>query len=162
MIISARTEHLPTINDIYNQAVADGFRTAHRKPVSLDERKQWFSNHSSDTYPVFVYLDDDSVLGWLSVSSYSKNRQALSDVVEVSYYVDYDHQNQGIASTLMKHGLQFCKEFGYRIAVAILVSDNKPSIALLEKFGFSEAGRIPDGLNFDGEFRDHLYMCRKL
>ncbi|MGM0546295.1 MAG: N-acetyltransferase family protein [Bacteroidota bacterium] len=162
MITPARPEHLPTINAIYNQAVADGFRTAHTTPVSLAERKEWFANHPQDTYPIFVYLDDNSVLGWLSVSTYSKNRQALKEVVEISYYTDYDHHNQGIASALMKHGLQFCTQFGYRIAVAILVGDNQPSIALLEKFGFSEAGRIPDGLNFGGEFRDHLYMYRKL
>ncbi|PAU95740.1 N-acetyltransferase [Aliifodinibius salipaludis] len=162
MIIPARSHHLPAINNIYNQAVADSFRTAHTNPVSPDERKQWFADHSPSTYPVFVYLDDETVLGWLSISSYSKNRQALADVVEVSYYIDYNHHNQGIASALMEHSLQFCREYGYRIAVAILVSDNKPSIALLEKFGFSEAGRIPDGLNFDGEFRDHLYMYKKL
>lgn len=162
MITIARSEHLPAINNIYNQAVADGMQTAHIEAVSLNDRKEWFTNHTSDTYPVFVYLDDDSVLGWLSVSSYSKNRQALSDVVEVSYYVDYDYHNRGIASALVEHGLQFCQDHGYRIAVAILVSDNESSLALLEKFGFSEAGRIPDGLNFEGEFRDHLYMYRKL
>lgn len=162
MITTACTSHLPAINDIYNQAVADGLRTAHTNPLSMDERRRWFANHQPDSYPVFVYLDDDTVLGWLSVSSYSKNREALSDVAEVSYYVDYDHHNKGIASALMKHGLQFCREYGYRIAVAILVGDNESSIALLEKFDFSETGRIPDGLNFDGEFRDHLYMYRKL
>lgn len=162
MIITARAHHLPAINDIYNQAVADGFRTAHTEPVSLDEHQKWFADHAPQPYPVFVYVDDDSVLGWLSVSSYSENRQALSDVVDISYYVDYNHHNQGIASALMEHGLQYCQNYGYRIAVAKLVSDNEYSIALLEKFGFSEAGRVPDGLNFGGEFRDHLYMYRKL
>lgn len=162
MIAPARPEHLETINNIYNQAVADGLKTAHTEPTSLEYRQQWLGKHSNNIYPVFVYLDDESVLGWLSVSPYRKDRQALNEVVEVSYYVDYNHHNQGIASALMKHGLQFCQEFGYRIAVAILVSDNQPSIALLENFGFREAGRIPDGLNFSGEFRDHLYMYREL
>ena len=162
MITHARSKHLPAINNVYNQAVAEGLRTAHTNPTSLDERRTWFKKHSSDCYPVFVYLDDDSVVGWLSVSTYSKDRQALNEVVEISYYVDFDYRGQGIASALMEHGLQFCRESGYRIAVAILVSKNQPSISLLEKFGFSEAGRIPDGLNFNGEFCDHLYMYRKL
>lgn len=162
MITYARPKHLKAINDIYNQAVQGGFCTAHMTPVSLDEREQWFLNHPNDTHPVFVFEGDNTVLGWLSVSHYSKNRQALNEVVEISYYVDYAHHNQGIASALMDHGLQFCRDYGYRIAVAILVGDNDPSIALLEKFGFTEAGRIPDGLNFDGEFRDHLYMSKKL
>ncbi|WP_440998626.1 N-acetyltransferase family protein [Fodinibius sp. SL11] len=162
MITRAEPEHLKAINDIYNQAVAEGFRTAHTHPVSLKQRKQWFNRHPKNTYPVFVYLDDNELLGWLSVSKYSKNRAALSEVIEVSYYVDYNHQNQGIATQLMEHALQFCKQSDYRIAVAILVSDNEASIALLNKFGFSEAGRIPDALNFNDKYRDHLYMYKKL
>jgi phosphinothricin acetyltransferase len=162
MITTAEPDHLKAINDIYNQAVADGFRTAHTEPVALKQRKQWLANHCNDTYPVFVYLDDETVLGWLSVSPYRSDRQALNDVVEVSYYVDYDHHDQGIATALVEHGLQFCRKTNYRIAVAILVSSNKPSIALLEKFDFTECGRIPDALHFGDEYRDHLYMFKKL
>lgn len=162
MITRAEPEHLKAINDIYNQAVADGLRTAHTQPVSLKQRRKWLNNHPKDTYPVFVFLDDDTVLGWLSVSPYRSDRQALNEVVEISYYVDYDHQDQGIATELMEHGLQFCKELNYRIAVAILVSGNDPSIALLKKFDFTEGGRIPDALHFDSEYRDHLYMYKKL
>lgn len=162
MITQAEPEHLKAINNIYNQAVADGLRTAHTQPVSLKQRREWLNNHPKDIHPVFVYLDGDTVLGWLSVSSYCSDRQALNEVVEISYYVDYDHHNQGIATELMEYGLQFCRNSNYRLAVAILVSGNKPSIALLKKFDFTEAGRIPDALHFDDEHRDHLYMYRKL
>ncbi len=162
MISRAKPEHLKSINNIYNQAVRDGLRTAHTEPVSLNKRRQWLNNHPKDTHPVFVYLDNDTVLGWLSISPYRAERQALNEVVEISYYVDYDHHNRGVASELMKYGLTFCKVANYRIAVAILVSGNKPSVALLKKFGFSESGRIPDALHFDGEYRDHLYMSKRL
>lgn len=162
MITRAVPKHLKAINDIYNQAVANGLRTAHTQPVPLKKRRHWLSNHPGDTHPVFVYLHDDTVLGWLSVSSYRSDRQALNEVVEISYYVDYDHHNQGIATELMEYGLQFCREKNYRIAVAILISGNRPSIALLEKFNFSECGRIPKAFHFDDEFRDHLYMFKNL
>ena len=162
MISRAEPEHLKAINDIYNQAVADGLRTAHTQPVSLNQRRKWLANHPGDTYPIFVYLDNNSVIGWLSVSPYRVDRQALNEVVEISYYVDYDHHDKGIATELMNHGLEFCRAKSYRVAVAILVSGNKPSIALLNKFGFTEGGRIPDALHFDDGYRDHLYMYKKL
>ena len=162
MITRAEPEHLKAINKIYNQAVADGLRTAHTQPVSLEKRKEWLANHSNDTHPVFVYLYDDVPLGWLSVSPYRADRQALDEIVELSYYVDYDHHGKGIATDLMNHGLEFCSIKKYRIAVAILVSGNEPSITLLQKFDFTEGGRIPDALHFDGEYRDHLYMYKKL
>lgn len=162
MITLAKPKHLQKINEIYNQAVKDGLRTAHTAPVSLDKRKNWFERHSREQYPIWVYKDDEDVLGWISVSPYRSGREALNEVVEVSYYVDYNSHGQGIATTLMEHAVQFCRDSGYRIAVAILISDNKSSIALVEKFGFAEGGRIPDAIHYQNEFRDHLYMYKKL
>jgi phosphinothricin acetyltransferase len=162
MIRLAQSKHIKQINNIYNQAVKDGLRTAHIETVSIQEREAWLGNHSMDRYPIFVYLEDDKVLGWISISPYRSDRQALDEVVEVSYYVDYDHHGKGIASQLMEHSISFCKTASYRIMVAILVSGNEPSIGLLHKFNFSEAGRIPDAIHYKDEFRDHLFMYRKL
>ena len=161
MITPAESQHLIAINDIYNQAVEEGLRTAHTESVSLNHRREWFEKHQEDTHPVFVYTDNDTTIGWLSVSPYRSDRQALDDIVEISYYVDYDHHNKGIATKLLEHGLHFCRKINYRMAVAILVSGNEPSIALLKKFNFTEGGRIPDALLFGDEYRDHVYMYKK-
>lgn len=162
MITFAKPQYLQKINDIYNQAVKDGLRTAHTTPLSVDERKVWFERHPPEKYPVFVYMNNESVLGWISVSPYRSGRDALAEVVEISYYVDYNSHGQGVATALMNHALQFCRNTGYRMAVAILISGNNSSIALLEKFGFTEGGRIPSAIHYQNEFRDHLYMYKKL
>jgi phosphinothricin acetyltransferase len=162
MIIKARLEHLPAINEIYNQAVATGLKTAHTSPTSVEERRHWFKKYPRDRYPVFVYLIDQKPVGWLSVSPYRFGRQALDTVVEVSYYIDHHHHGKGIASQLMEHAIDFCLELKYRILVAILISENKPSIGLLEKFDFQEGGRIPGAIQFEDEVRDHLYMYKNL
>ncbi len=158
MIVHARTEHISEINRIYNQAVEDGLRTAHTSPVSKEERRQWFERHDLDRHPIFVWLENDSVIGWLSISPYRAGREALSEVAEVSYYVDYNHHGRGIASELMKHGIEFCKNISTRILVAILISGNEESIGLLHKFGFEESGRIKKAIKYDDAYRDHVYM----
>ena len=162
MIALAQPAHLQAINRIYNQAVQDGFRTAHNQPVDINYRRQWFDQHSADHYPVWVYSKNNKVLGWISLSAYRPGRKALSEVVEVSYYVDYEYHGQGIATRLMEHAIAFCKDHSYRIVVAILLSQNVPSIQLLNNFYFEEGGRIPDAYHFRGEFRDHLYMFKRL
>lgn len=164
MIILAKHKHLKKINDIYNQAVEDGLRTAHTSPVSFIEREGWFSDHSKKSFPVYVFKeeDDDEILGWLSISPYRSDRQALAEVVEVSYYVDYAHHGKGIASKLMEHAINFCKDANYRVMVAILVNSNEPSIALLNKFDFKKGGCIPNAIHFGGKFYDHLYMYKNL
>ncbi|MCW9706688.1 GNAT family N-acetyltransferase [Fodinibius salsisoli] len=162
MISLAQPSQLESINRIYNQAVRDGFRTAHSQPVDINYRHEWFSRHPEECYPVFVYLEEDEVAGWLSVSAYRPGRQALNEVVEVSYYVDYNHQNRGIATQLMKQAVAFSTNQNYRILVAILLTKNAPSIRLLEHFGFEEGGRIPDAYHHQDEFRDHLYFYKRL
>lgn len=162
MITFATPHHLQAINDIYNQAVEDGLRTAHTEPVSLKDRKLWFQNHNQSQFPIFVYQDKNRTLGWLSISPYRSDRQALNEVAEVSYYVNYEFHDRGIATALMEKGITFCRSKKYRLLVAILVSKNKPSIALLEKFSFTEGGRIPNAIHYKDEFRDHLYMYKPL
>lgn len=158
MIIRARREHLPQIDEIYNQAVRDGLRTAHLSPLSEKERMEWFKRHDNELFPVFVWLQDDTVKGWLSVSAYRSGRDALSEVAEISYYVDYRAHGQGIASDLMKHGIAFCKNTSFRILVAILISGNEESMGLLHKFGFQESGRIKEAVHYRDMYRDHVYM----
>lgn len=162
MIIPARKEHLSAINRIYSRAVEAGLQTAHLEPLTSGEREAWFERHDPRTHPVFVDLREGEVTGWLSVSAYRGGRGALSDVAEISYYVDEQHRRQGIASLLMEHALRFCREAGYRMAVAILIRGNRGSEALLESFGFEEWGSIPDAIRYRGQYRDHLYMGRKL
>lgn len=162
MIREAGPKDLASINDIYNQAVEDGLRTAHCESISLAEREGWFLDHQESNYPIFLYEENNKTLGWLSISPYRSDRQALNEVVEISYYVDYGHHNEGIATTLMQHAIDFCRKANYRILLAILVSGNQPSISLLQKFGFQEVGRIPDAIHYKDVFRDHLYMCKRL
>lgn len=158
MIARAQKEHLPEINNIYNQAIKDGLRTAHLSPISEQERLEWFEHHDNEQFPIFVWLDNDTVLGWLSVSPYRSGRDALSEVAEISYYVDYNRHGEGIASELMKHTIAFCSRASYRILVAILISGNEESIGLLHKFGFEESGRIKRAIHYKDIYRDHLYM----
>lgn len=162
MIVRAEHKHLDAIDEIYNQAIEDGLRTAHLKPLSKQQRLKWFKDHTGEPYPIFVWTEQDHVLGWLSVSPYRAGRNALKDVAEISYYVDYNHHGKGIASKLMQHGISFCKEQGFRILVAIMISGNEASAGLAEKFGFKESGRIKHALRFENTLRDHVYMSLEL
>ncbi len=155
-------EDLPAINDIYNGAVLQHFCTAHLFPVSMEERELWFSAHPSDRYPVFVSVEDGRVTGWVSLGPYRADRQALAHVAEVSYYVDRESRGRGIGSLLLKHALDTAPVCGLNILMAILLSENPASIALLKKFGFSLWGSMPGIAKIGTETADHLYMGLKL
>lgn len=158
----ARQADLPAINRIYNQAVRQGFCTAHLEQVEMEDRRKWFAVHDPLRYPVLVALDRDRVLGWISMGPYREGRQALAHVAEVSYYVDEKARGKGIGTRLLDHAVTRAPEYGFSVLIAILLDKNPASIGLLKKFGFSEWGRMP-GIAFIGDQKaDHLYYGRPL
>lgn len=161
-IRQALHEDLPPINEIYNQAVEQLFCTAHLKAVSMKDRERWFTSHKPDRFPVFVAMQHDSMLGWVSLGAYRKDRQALAHVAEVSYYVDKQQRGRGVGSVLLGHAMKEAPKFGFSVLVAILLNKNPASIGLLEKFGFESWGVMPGIARIGKEEADHLYYGLKL
>ena len=157
LIRLAEEKDLTSITRIYNQAVAQRFCTAHLKARSLEEQREWFEAHDPLTYPVYVYETGEQVTGWISLGDYRKGRQALDHVAEVSYYVDGKERGKGIGTALMEHAISVAPSLGFSVLIAILLSENPASIGLLEKYGFSEWGRMPGVAKIGNSLADHLY-----
>lgn len=153
----AQQEDLPAINEIYNQAVRQQFCTAHLEEVGMKEREHWFAAHDPGLCPVFVAIDKERILGWASLGPYREDRQALAHVAEVSYYVDEKERGKGVGSLLLSHSIAAAGNYAYTVLIAILLSRNPASIALLLKYGFIEWGRMPGIARINEELADHLY-----
>lgn len=148
---------LTAINRIYNQAVVERYCTAHLEPRSISEQHEWFEEHDPLTHPVFVTEAEGNVTGWVSLGAYRKGREALAHVAEVSYYVDAGERGRGNGSTLLEHAISVAPAFGFSVLIAILLSENPASIALLRKYGFSEWGSMPSVARIGDILADHLY-----
>lgn len=158
MIRTAREKDLAAIDHIYNQAISAGFHTAHLSPLSSEQRMQWFLNHSKEEYPVYLFEEDDKVLGWASLSHYRKGREGLAEVAELSFYVDFDHHGEGIGSRLVDYCLKQAPGLNKRVLLAIIIEGNRASIGLLEKFGFERWGYLPEVIHHQEEKRGQVYM----
>jgi L-amino acid N-acyltransferase YncA len=151
---------LSAINEIYNQAIKIN-ATAHLEPRSIQQTEEWFNEHNKQ-FPVYVAEKDGNVTAWLSFSSYRPGREALSRVVEISYYVHENYRRKRIGEALIGFALDLAPSLNFSIIIAILLDNNKPSIKLLEKFGFERWGLIPDAAEFDNLTCGHLFMGRKI
>jgi len=161
-IRTARIEDLEAIIEIYNQAINSKFETAETTEVKISDKLQWFLNHESNTYPIFVYEKEGKVLGWISFSPYRKERKALRFTIEISYYVHNGFRRQGIGSQLIEYALMMGKKMGYKTLFAIILDKNEASLKLLHKFGFIKWGYMPNVADFNGEECGHVYMGYKL
>lgn len=158
----ATLSDLGLINQIYNQAVAQKHQTADLRPIDMSQRHHWFNAHDADRYVIQVLELDDCIIGWSSLSKYREGRKALKNTAEISYYMDSNHQGKGHGSYLIEQTIEAAKTIGFKNLVALLLSSNELSIRILEKYSFSEWGRIPKAAEIDNHQFDHLYYGRSL
>ena len=162
IIRPAVSADLPRLTEIYNEAIRTGRCTGDTREFTEEERLPWFLEHQDPAYPLFVFARDGEVLGYLYLTAYRKGRGALEGAVEVSYYLDFRVHGQGIGSRLLSHGIDAARSLGYHTLLAILLSCNQRSIALLQKFGFERWGCLPDIAEIRGERYSHFYFGRHL
>jgi L-amino acid N-acyltransferase YncA len=153
---------LPRLVEIYNQAIASRMATADTTAFTVGMRRGWFEAHTPGTYPIYVSENESGrVVGYLSVSPY-RDRPALNQTAEISYYVDYSQHGQGIGTRLMEYAIQAATGIHKRVYLAIVLEWNLPSLHLLEKFGFEKWGYLPEVADFSGKLCGHLYYGRKV
>lgn len=139
----AEIKDLDKIVEIYNQAIAAGEKTADITPFTTDDRKSWFAAHIPDKYPILVAEKDGSIIGYLTLSAYRPGRMALQYTAEVSYFIDFEHHRQGVASRLLQNAIAMCSSLQIKTLVAILIDSNLGSVKLLQKYGFNKWGHLP-------------------
>ena len=152
----ATKDDLESINTIYNQAVLQKL-TADTIEISLHQRKEWFKAHEVNLYPVFVYVKEATVVGWLSFSPYRYSRQALAETTEISYYVDKSFHKIGIGTDLINFAKKEAGKYNFKNLFAIILEKNVGSIKLMEKCKFVKWGYLPKVANFQGDLCGHLY-----
>jgi phosphinothricin acetyltransferase len=158
----AQPPDLAALTEIYNQAIFAGQKTADLIPVTVEQRRQWLVDHPPQKYPVLIAEKDKRVIGYLSISPYRAGRQALRFTAEVSYYVHFEFQRQGVATKLLEFALDLCPKLQIKTLFAILLDTNHASIKLLQKFGFQQWGHLPKVADFNGTEIGHLYYGRRL
>ena len=159
----ATDRDVPTITQIYNQAIALKSATADIEPVTEAQSKHaWLAGHSPDKYPVFVAEQRGRLVGYASLSPYRSGRMALRHTAEISYYVHEDFRSMGFGSMLIEHAIAECPRLDLKTLFAILLDINPASVRLLEKFGFRQWGHLPDVAEFDGVECGHLYFGRRV
>ena len=162
MIRLAIQSDLSRIDEIYNQAIEDKFCTVDAVPLTRQQRQEWFDKHQPATYPVYVYDEGDLILGWASISPYRSGRDAVAQVAEISYYIDFNHHGKGIASRLIMHAINDCQRIQKRIYFATIIEGNETSISLLKKFGFEQWGYFPQAVQLNDELIGHIFLGKIL
>lgn len=154
----AQRSDLPTINEIYNDAVLNTTASYDYTPRPMEQRIEWFEKHAQQQLPVFVAVDGaNRVLGWSSLSYY-RERIGYRFTVENSVYVAAAERGRGVGKLLIPPLLESARALGLHAVIAAIDTDNAASIRLHARFGFEEVGRFKQvGFKFN-RWLDVVYM----
>lgn len=129
-------------------------RSAFRRRI----RRYWRDVREDQSYPFFVYRDEDDVLlGGLTLSNI---RRGVAQTCSLGYWIGQPYAGRGYMTSAVRAVIPFCFESLrlHRLEAACLPT-NEPSIRLLRRCGFREEGYARGFLRINGVWRDHLLFA---
>jgi len=139
----AEPRDIPDMREIYNHYVANTTVTFDEDPLTLAEMRKKHKIVADLKYPWLVAVSPRGVvLGYAFVTPY-RAKAAYRFTVENSIYLGPASTGKGLGAALMKELLTRAKTAGVKEVVAVIADRGADaSIALHERFGFKEIGRM--------------------
>jgi len=137
----ATENDIPAILEIFNDALVNTTAVYSYQKATLEEQLDWFRHKTEAKIPVYIAEDESGCLGYVTYGPF-RTRPAYKYTVELSIYVDSKARNKGIGKAMMAKILQVCEEKELKTLICGIDSENKASIALCQKFGFTHSGSL--------------------
>jgi phosphinothricin acetyltransferase len=142
LIRKADTNDVPSITEIYNEAILNTTATFDTELKTTEDRMEWLARHS-DKYPVLVAVENGQVIAWASMSQWS-DRCAYDDTAEISIYVHPAYHNRGIGKQLLKEIVEDGRKGGLHCVLSRITQGNEKSIHLHRQVGFTMIGTMKE------------------
>ena len=146
---------LLTIVSIYNEFI-DTTITMDTEKATYNSKEEWFKNHNDD-YPILCDFSNENLTGWASLSKWSE-KGGYRKSVELSVYVSKKYQRHGIGKKLVEEAINRAIKKKYHCIISRIDADNRISLELHKKFGFTQVGILKEsGFKF-GRFIDIIVL----
>ena len=149
------------ISQIYAYHVLHGTASYEIEPPSSDETLVKIRRVTEPGWPFLVAEEDDEIVGYAYATQF-RDRAAYRFACEDSIYVAASKMRRGIGTALLDKLMERSSAVGFRTIVAVVGGAEPASIALHERCGFLEVGRLKRvGFKFD-RWLDSVYLQRDL
>jgi L-amino acid N-acyltransferase YncA len=118
--------------------------------------RDWFNNRTG-RFAVIVVEQDDEVIGWAALNTYS-NRCAYAGVDDLSIYIKQDYRGKGVGSKLLQEIEQIAIKNKFNKIVLFTFPFNNLGQGLYRKKGYREVGVFKKQGKLDGRFVDVMIM----
>jgi len=141
VVFSPVTEDdLDSIKEIYDYYILNTTATFHGEAITVPELKEFLSvDHPK--YPSFVLREGDETIGFCFTTRYKK-RQAYDRTAEVSIYLRPEYTGHGIGVAALRRLEDAAEHSGIRVLVGTLCAENRASIRLMERCGYTRSAHL--------------------
>ena len=134
IIAEMKKEHWPEVETIYLEGIKTKNATFETASPGWDK---W--NESHLTHCRFVLKQDNNIIGWASLGTYSK-RYVYRGVAEASIYIAISATGKGFGTCLLKKLIEASETNGIWTLQTGIFPENIASIIIHKKSGFREVG----------------------
>ena len=160
-IRAVREADASAIAAIYAYHVLHGTASYEVEPPSSDETLAKIRRLTEPGWPFLVAEEDGQIAGYAYATQF-RDRAAYRFACEDSIYVAVTKMRRGIGAALLDSLIERSSAFGFRTIVAVVGGAEPASIALHQRCGFLEVGRLKGvGFKFD-RWLDSVYLQRDL
>ncbi|MDR3601109.1 MAG: GNAT family N-acetyltransferase [Desulfosporosinus sp.] len=161
MIRQADETDLSEILAIYNDAILNTTAVYTYAIQTLEDRTLWFYKKNEDKFPVLVYEENNTVIGFATFGPF-RAWPAYKYTIEHSVYVHTQYRRNGIGTALIKEIIKIADERKFMTLVAGIDAFNENSLKMHEKLGFEYSGTIKKaGFKF-GKWLDLTFYQKNL
>lgn len=146
---------------IYNASVEVNTASWDTALQTLEERRAWFDARTAAGQAVLIAELGGAVVGWASWGTF-RPKAGYRMTMEHTLYVDDAARGRGVGRLLMQGILDTATQAGVHVLVGAVSSENEASIALHERFGFVEVGRMPQAGAKFGRWLDLVLLQKVL
>jgi L-amino acid N-acyltransferase len=161
IVRDASEADLLAILEIYNAAILNETSIWNDDISDLAERRAWWQAQTALGFPVYVAEVNGAICGYGTFGEF-REHQGYRFTVEHSIYVNSSVQRRGVGSVLLTRLIAEARRTNKHAMIGGIASDNLASLALHQRFGFVETGRMPQvGFKF-GRWLDLVFVQKLL
>lgn len=161
MIRPVWPEDIPFITRIYNYYIRETTVTFEEKEITPYDIQSRIKKVETDGLPWLVAEVEKEIVGYAYATKW-KERSAYRYSVEISVYVDHNHQGMSHGTKLYQALFTELQSKNIHVAIGGITLPNDASIALHEKFGMEKVAHFKEiGFKF-GQWLDVGYWQKRL
>jgi phosphinothricin acetyltransferase len=152
----ARREDVPAVSEIYNQGIEDRIATFETEPRAVSDVESWLDHAHAF---VTVSAPTGEVVGYAVAHPYS-DRSCYRGIGEFSVYVRRSHRGRGVGEAAMAGLIDAARARGLWKLTSRIFPENRASLALMARMGFSRIGVHEKHGKLDGVWKDCVIVER--